>query len=76
MTKFWKRSEDGVQTASLGFNTTLPDAPHGSNLFAHLVRYQERRIKFLASPAGPASMDSTRRQGEWKRAADAGRSLQ
>jgi len=37
-----------------GFNAKLPDAPHGSNLFAHFVLYQERRIQFPASPAGPA----------------------
>jgi len=59
-----------------GFNAKLPDAPHGSNLFAHFVLYQERRIQFPASPTGPASMDIARRQGEWNRAADAGRSLQ
>jgi hypothetical protein len=37
-----KETSLGMQAASLGFNATLPDAPHGSNLLTYSVVYQER----------------------------------
>jgi hypothetical protein len=39
MTGILGKKEYNGQTAGAGFNATLPDAPHGSNLLTHSVHF-------------------------------------
>jgi len=74
-------SKNGRKTASSDFNATLPDAPHGSNLFTHLVPYREKPPRFFAVAActgikRPGCFNGYKLLSEKQSgAADAGRSL-
>jgi hypothetical protein len=81
MTYVLEGNEYSRQTASLGFNATLPDAPHGSNLFTHsvLITMGDSGLRSRLHKA-VVRLGRLRRYdfvlGEQSRAAAAGRSLQ